>query len=244
MEATKGEMTISDIFSRSFEIYKANPVLIVPYLIPMLWVVFGSMILLAGFIGGEMLSGGFPEDFAATPDFPEGLTAAIFLVLGLFFIVTIVLFIVAQGATIEMIREAFAGDAANLTKAWESTKGKVGTLFIASLLSSIIMIIGYILLVIPGLILTFLLYFIAQAIMIDDMGAVDALKASSRFVRANLTDAVLVVLISMAIPFVLSIIPVIGGLLILVAMPFLISLATLLYMDRSKADLPSFGAEA
>lgn len=243
MEGAKGEMTISDIFSRSFEIYKANPSIIIPYLIPMLWVVFGSMVLLAGLIGGGMLSEGLTDDFAANPDFPEGLSVAIAGGLGLFIIVTIVLFIVAQGVTVEMIKEAFDGDAASLSKAWVATKGKIGTLFLSSVLSSILIVIGYILIIIPGLILTFLLYFIAQAIMIDDKEAVDALKTSYSFVRDNLTDALLIILISMALPVVLSLIPVLGSLLVLVAMPFLISLATLLYMDRRKADVLPLAAE-
>jgi len=80
--------------------------------------------------------------------------------------------------------------------------------------------------------LTFLLYFVAQAIMIDDEGAVGSLKASYRFVRSNLGDSVIIILISIAIAFILSIIPIIGDILLLLAMPFLISLATLLYIDR------------
>jgi len=80
--------------------------------------------------------------------------------------------------------------------------------------------------------LTFLLYFVAQAIMIDDEGAVGLLKASYRFVRSNLGDLDIINLISIAIASILSIIPIIGDILLLLAMPFLISLATLLYIDR------------
>jgi len=223
-----GGMTISDIFSRSFEIYKENPVIIVPSLIPIAWAIIATFTILAGVYG--TIAGGFLYG-----DFEEFLTTLITtLIIGIaiFVIVFIILLILAEGMTIVMVRDAFEGRGADLSSAWESTKGKIGALLIASILVAVIVGLGYICLIIPGLILTFLLYFVAQAIMIDDEGAVGSLKASYRFVMSNLGDSVIIILISIAIAFILSIIPIIGDILLLLAMPFLISLATLLYIDR------------
>jgi len=219
-----GGMTISDIFSRSFEIYKENPVIIVPSLIPIAWAIIATFTILAGVYGA--IAGGFLYG-----DFEELFTTLI-IGIGVFVIVFIILLILTEGMTIVMVRDAFEGGGADLSSAWESTKGKIGALLIASLLVAIILFLGYTCLIIPGLILTFLLYFVAQAIMIDDEGAVGSLKASYRFVRSNLGDSVIIILISIAITFILSIIPIIGDILLLLAMPFLISLATLLYIDR------------
>ena len=219
-----GGMTISDIFSRSFEIYKENPVIIVPSLIPTAWAIIATFTILAGVYG--TIAGGFLYG-----DFEEFLTTLI-IGIAIFVIVFIILLILAEGMTIVMVRDAFEGRGADLSSAWESTKGKIGALLIASILVAVIVGLGYICLIIPGLILTFLLYFVAQAIMIDDEGAVGSLKASYRFVMSNLGDSVIIILISIAIAFILSIIPIIGDILLLLAMPFLISLATLLYIDR------------
>ena len=134
--------------------------------------------------------------------------------------------------TIVMVKEAFEGCSSDLAHAWEYTKGKIGVLFVASILVAVIVALGYICLIILRIILTFFLYFVAQAIMLDDKGAVGSLKASYRFVRSNLGNSIIIILILMAIVGILSMISTVGDILMLLAMPFLISLATLLYLDK------------
>ena len=150
----------------------------------------------------------------------------------IFLIVFFALLVLAEGMTIEMVQQAFKGGRSDLSSAWEITKGKLATLIIAAIVVSIILFIGYVLLIIPGLILTLLLYFVAQAIMIDNNGALESLGTSYNFVKANLEDSAIIVLLSIAIYFVLSMIPLLGILLAFVAMPYLIALSTLLYIDR------------
>lgn len=70
---------------------------------------------------------------------------------------------------------------------------------------------------IPGLILSFAFYFITQVVMIDGRSGLEALKASYRFVEANLSDCLIVVLASLAISAVLHSVPVIGPLLGLIS---------------------------
>jgi len=92
--------------------------------------------------------------------------------------------------------------------------------------------LGYALFFIPGLILSFAFYFITQVVMIDGRSGLEALKASYRFVEANLSDCLIVVLASLAISAVLHSVPVIGPLLGLISLPYIYALATLLYLDR------------
>jgi len=215
------KMSLGEIFSSSWEIYKSHPVIVVPSLIPVLWLILGMMFLVAGFAGWAMF--GDPSGFAA------------FSMMGwmmLFLIVLAVSFIVAQGLSIEMIRNAWLGQPVDLGRAWEASKSKMGSLIAASLLAGILTALGYMLLIVPGLILTAMLYFVAQAVMIDNRGAVDSLGVSYRFVRANLEDAVVIIIISMAIGLMLAAVPGIGPFLSLFAMPYIYALATLLYMDR------------
>lgn len=93
------------------------------------------------------------------------------------------------------------------------------------------MALGYVLLIIPGLILSFAFYFVAQAVMIDGKSGVQALSASYRFVEANLSDALIIVITSLAIGAVLPAIPLVGPLASLLSLPYLYALATLLYME-------------
>ncbi len=215
---------LSEIFSRAFQIYRDNPIMIVPSLIPIAVFILG-LVVFAGYVGliaffGE---GGFVA-FSAV--------AGLFL----FIILMIVLFFLAEGMTIEMINEASTGNRADLSRAWQATSAKMEPLVLTSLLAGIIVAFGYVLFLIPGVILSFAFWFVAQTVMIDGKSGTQALKASYRFVEANLSDALIVVLVSLAISAVLPAIPFIGALASLLSLPYIYGLATLLYLDGKEGQ--------
>jgi len=214
-----GKRALGEIFSRAFQIYRDNPIMIVPSLIPIAVLILG-LVIFAGYVG---LIAVFGE---------EGLVAFSAVAgLFLFLILMIVLFFLAEGMTIEMIREASTGNKADLSCAWQATSAKMEPLVLTSLLAGIIVALGYVLFLIPGLILSFAFWFVAQTVMIDGKSGTQALKASYRFVEANLSDALIVVLVSLAISAVLPAIPFIGALASLLSLPYIYGLATLLYLD-------------
>lgn len=219
-----GGMRISDIFSRSFKIYKENPIIIVPSLILLPWDIIASMFLIGSWdVLLAFLSGDFTAFLATLTTFLVGWV--------IFLIVLVILYFLAAGIMIVMIKDAFEGRSVSLSSAYESVKDKIVTLTVASVLFGIIVILGYIFLIIPGVILLYLLYFFAHTIMLDDEGVVSSIGASYRFVRSNLLDSVIIVTSSVAIGAFLPE-SLIGTILFLLAMPFLILLATLLYIDR------------
>lgn len=222
----RGKRSLGDIFSKAFEIYKANPIMIVPSLLPIAAMILGLAVL-AGFMGFAAIIGG-----------GGGIMA--FSAIGgmlLFIIILIVMFFIAEGVTIEMIREASSGRKVDLNSAWEISKGKMEPLILTSILAGIITAIGYILLIIPGLILSFAFYFVAQAVMIDGKSGMDALKMSWGFFKENLSDALIIIIVSLAITAVLPLIPFVGALLTLLSLPYIYGLATLLYLDQK--DMPA-----
>ncbi len=218
-EKIPGKRPIGEIFSRAYEIYRNNPLMIVPSLIPIAVIVVGLLIFV-GYIGLIAVFG-------------EGGSIALSVLAGLFLFVVlmIVLFFLAEGMTIEMVRETSSGKKADLSSAWQATAAKMEPLVLTSFLAGIIVAFGYALFVIPGVILSFAFYFVAQAVMIDGKSGTDALKASYRFVESNLSDALVVVLVSLAIGAVLPGIPFIGPLIGLLSLPYIYGLATLLYLD-------------
>lgn len=210
---------LAEIFSRAFEIYRENPTMIVPSLIPIAALIIG-MAIFAGYLGLMAVFGG--EGFIAF-----SALSGFFL----FLIVMIVLFFLAEGVTIEMVREASSGGKADLSYAWQASRERMEPLVLSSLLAGIITAFGYMLLFIPGVILSFAFFFVAQTVMIDGRSGIQALKASYSFVEANLFDSVIVVLASLAIGAVLSGIPFVGPLLGLLSLPYIYGVATLLYLD-------------
>ncbi len=194
--------------------------MIVPSLVPIAALIVG-LVIFAGFVGVAAIIGG------------KGLLE--FSALGgllIFIIILIVLFFMAEGVTIEMIMQASAGNRADLTLAWEASKGKMEPLILSSILAGVITVVGYILFIIPGIILSFVLYFVAQAVMIDGKSGMEALKMSYNFVKKNVSDAVILIIVSVVISVVLSSIPLIGALLSLLVLPYIYALATLFYADQ------------
>ena len=219
-ENKTGKQDLGDIFSQALEIYRHNPILIVPSLVPVSALVLG-MLIFVGYLGlmAIFADGGF-------------LALSFLASLLLLAVLMAVLIFLAEGASIEMIRQASMGDAADLSTAWTSTRNNLEPLLLTSILAGIMIALGYALFFIPGLILSFAFYFITQVVMIDGRSGLEALKASYRFVETNLSDCLIVVLASLAISAVLHSVPVIGPLLGLISLPYIYALATLLYLDR------------
>ena len=219
-ENKAGKRDLGEIFSEALEIYRHNPILIVPSLVPVSALVLG-MLIFVGYLGlmAIFADGGF-------------LALSFLASLLLFAVLMAVLIFLAEGASIEMIRQASMGDTADLSTAWTSTRNNLEPLVLTSILAGIMIALGYALFFIPGLILSFAFYFITQVVMIDGRSGLEALKASYRFVEANLSDCLIVVLASLAISAVLHSVPVIGPLLGLISLPYIYALATLLYLDR------------
>ena len=215
-----GKIALGEIFSIALEIYRKNPIMIVPSLVPIAGLILG-LIAFAGFVGLAVVFG--ERRFLAFTAFGGIL---------LFAIILIILFITAEGLTIEMVKEAFAGRKVELAPAWEASRGRIAPLIWTSVLAGIIIVLGYVLLIIPGLILTAIFYFVAQAVMIDGKSGTEALKASYGFLKANLEDSIVVILASVAISLLLPMIPFIGFLLSLIAFPYIYALSTLLYLGR------------
>ncbi len=79
--------------------------------------------------------------------------------------------------------------------------GKVNLvqLVIAAVLVSIATIIGFILLVIPGLIVMFLTYLTTYAVVDDDKSAIDGIKHSVKLTSDNIGDALLLALLNILV---------------------------------------------
>ncbi len=214
--------SLGQIFSMAFEIYRNNPSMIIPALIPVVAIILGFVIF-AGFIGIIALF--FREGIVALSAM-GGFLLYIVILIGLFFL--------AQGVTIEMVREAYLGNKADLSQSWAISKSKMGPLILSSFLAGIIIALGYMLFIIPGIFLSFAFYFVAQVVMIDGKSGSSALRESYEFVKANLSDAVIVILSSLVLATVLHMIPFIGALLGLFSLPYIYALATVLYLDSKE----------
>jgi len=109
-EDEAGNRDLGDILSQALKIYQNNPVIILPSLIPIVTLALG-MLIFAGYLGLMTIfaDGGF-------------LALSFMASLLLFVILMVVLIFLAEGASIEMIRQASMGRAADLSAAWKITR--------------------------------------------------------------------------------------------------------------------------
>ncbi len=76
----------------------------------------------------------------------------------------------------------------------------------------------------------------AQAIILDDIGSLKAFTASYKFVLRELSDSIVIVIISFVIGVVLPLVPYVGFILSLLSIPYIYGIATLFYIDRKEVS--------
>jgi hypothetical protein len=236
----KDKQGVVEIIRRSYDIYRDNPSIIVPSLIPIAWSILG-LVLLAGIGGfGWMMyrysypHHGFMPGYYSSSfhwGFLPGL-GLLWIGLLIYFLIAAILTFICGGTTIEMIRQAETGGKADLGAGWRLARAKLGAIFVASIIYALAVALGLALFVIPGLAIAIVLGFFLQAIMIDDRSAVDSLKSSYAFVLANPMEAFIVMMLSVAIYLLPTTFPYIGTLWMIIAQPVLYLLPTVFYLGR------------
>jgi hypothetical protein len=98
--------------------------------------------------------------------------------------------LVASGVTIVMARDALGRREPVMGDAFGAVMGRMGDVVIASILVTVIVMIGMVLLVLPGLVAGFFLMFTLPAVLLDGAGALESLKKSAGLVKDNLGTAI------------------------------------------------------
>jgi hypothetical protein len=193
-------------FQAGFEVIKRYPVMAVPTLAAQILVFGLTVLFLGGAVAAMVVAGG------------AGLLGAI---LGgfLLWLVSGLLTLAASAVTIVMARDALDGREPSVGDGVAAIMARLGDVVGASALFGLIVVVASIFFVIPGLIAAFFLMFALPAVLLDGVGALDALGRSARLVRANLGPAlglvvgVIVIMIALWIALaILSNVPLLGQL--------------------------------
>jgi hypothetical protein len=119
------------------------------------------------------------------------------------FLVSIVLSLLGgllvQGALVEVVRDLHEGQSpATASSYYERTRGRLGTLLGATVLFALGVGLGFVLLVVPGLILMSRWSLVVPLVMIERLGARESFRRSAEIVRGQ-TGKVLVVVVLAAL---------------------------------------------
>ncbi len=212
-------MNVLTILKESFNIVKKNLVLSVPMLALTVITAVLSLIFIGSMIpfAGGMAKGGMS---------PEGAVGAAGAAIGGLFIVIIIsaiLGLMAHGMTVAMVEEAVTSEKATLKKGWEAAKQRLVPLIIAALVVGLIVGIGAVLLVLPGIIAAFLLMFTFVVVMLEGENAFGAIGRSFKTVTGHFGAVLVLFLVLIALGLIvaivdsiLALIPILGVILTII----------------------------
>jgi hypothetical protein len=130
-----------------------------------------------------------------------------------------ILWLLASGMMVVMARDALVGRGPVLGDAFGAVMRRLGAAVVAWFLVMVIVTIGLLLFVIPGVVAGVLFMFTLPAVLLDGLGGVDGMRRSSKVVRQHLGPVVglvvggLLVLVGVwIVSWILHLIPLLGGL--------------------------------
>lgn len=209
-----------------------NPVIIVPYLIPIALVIagiaFSISIFFVDFISEGIFTGFEPE----AEDILRSMWSLVSL-MGFFIILAIIFGIVADAFAIDITSNASKKKKVTLSKAWNRIGvGKILILIVVSIIAVILTVLGLLTLCIGALIVYVLLRFVYQGIVIDDLDIGASFSNSYNIAKNNFFDVLILVLIFIVIGIIFSQIPLIGPILNVLMDIYATVVYTVLYLDR------------
>lgn len=197
-------MDIAGIFKDSIEVTKKNYIICAPTLAVMLVTFVLTMLLVGGGIGMGM-AGGMHSPGAMMGSLMGGA-----MLIGL---VSSLLGMVAHGMSVGMAKEVMEKGSTSIGSGLQTVMGRLVDIVVASLLASIVIGIGMMLLVIPGLVAAFFLMFTFVLVIVERLGAVDAMKKSYELVRANLNVTVVFAVFVLGISVALAVVNMVFGMI-------------------------------
>jgi len=146
-----------------------------------------------------------------------------FLLLPLGFLILaacLIVYLVVSGMYPLLVKDVVNSVNPDLAKAARTAFTKILSLIAASILVSIIVTLGFILFIVPGLIFLTWFFYTIPALMLEDKGALEAMSASRAFGRdKKLNTLAVIILLGIAalISGLLNIIPLLGWILSFIA---------------------------
>lgn len=211
-------MSITEIFKKSTAVAKGNPMIFIPMLASS---IFSALIGLITVGSAVPLAGNFSaEKFTENPEQALASLGAAAGGMFIFSIITGIVGLLTHSMTIGMADLALQGKPANLKEGWTTIVSRIVPVIIAAIVVGIMVSLGFVLIILPGIILAFFLMFTFISVITEKKNAFQAIGTSFKTVGSNFgaTFITFLVIIGMAIitgllNFVVSLIPILGVIL-------------------------------
>ncbi len=221
------------LFTETWGQYKERALTILGVMLLIFMIIIGGMTL-AGVVAGFTLGG-----FDTVVQQAQGgqFNLPVLLVFCLFFLVITVLVLWYQSAIIAVVLDDNMGVREALRVGWQRL-WSVGWIF---MLGGSILMSGFLLFLVPGILLSISLMFALYPLYDDDLRGMDALQASRSYVKGRWWNTLGKALIIWLIAIVLDLIPYVGPFVNLLFMPFLLLFFVAMYRNLKETATETMG---
>ncbi len=234
-------MNVKEILKQGLELLRKHPVIVAP---PIL------VSLLSGFLTVLLISGRIltmePVEIGASGKRFAGLV----VIQSVMAVVGWILYGFAQGMIAAMVVEAKEKGKTSFGRGFGAAVVRMGSLLTAGLMVGLLLMLGFMLMLIPGIIVAYLFLFTFVIIMLEGMGPFKAMKKSVRVVTNNLSSTFLlfasILLIGLAAVVVsmllrVSIIGLLAGMSVTGAyMGYMAAVVVVAYQELTKEERSRF----
>ncbi len=202
-------MNITAVLRDSFDLMKKNWMLFVPFLGAFVLMALVSLIA----VGSMVPFGDFSSMGHVSQKEAVGMAGASLLAVFVMMILSGIIGLLAHGMTIAMIEDALRTEKATLAGGWTKTLHNIVPLLISAVLVGIIVSIGFMLLILPGIVAVFFLMFSIIAVMSERDNGFTALAHSARIVYRNIKTTIVLFLVLIALGVLFGVVSMILGLI-------------------------------
>lgn len=248
-EPIKRELSLGEVISKTFDLYRRD---FIKYfvLFAVIEVIIGIVTTLAqhAFVFPTLPPNPTPQQFFNW--FP-GFFGVLIALVGTVFIVTIVFFPIAQGTAIKLAAgQIEGGGQSDLGESLRAATSKLVSIWALGILVGIAVVLGFIALIIPGIILAIMFALAFPVLLIENKGVLDSMGksrmlVSNRWLKTFGTFLVLAIIVGIAAAIVSAISapfgfvsPVVNGLLSALYQPLFPILLTVYYYSNVARTAP------
>lgn len=211
---SKVRMNLGELIKRSWEVYTKNLgmlilVIILGMLLMGVFLIPGIIALMVGMAGAtsnqEMILNAF------------SITGLVIFIIS--FVLAMLASIIYGAALIKAVGMAEGGEKIDIKKVFSVAYQKFWPILGSSIIAGAIMLAGFILLIIPGLVAMVYLQFVIYVVIFEDKWGFEAVRRSFELVKGNFWWVVLIILIVALGSGILGSIPYVGGIISFILAP-------------------------
>ena len=179
-QGIKRELSLGEVLSKTFELYRRD---FTKYfvLFAVVGVIIGVVTTLArqAFVLPTLPSHPTPQQFSS---WFSAFLGAFFLLFGVILVVTVVFSAIAQGSSIKLASERIENGHANIGASVRFAVSKLLWIWALSIVVGVILILGFIALIVPGIILAIMFSLAFPVLLIENKGVLDSMGRSRELV--------------------------------------------------------------